>query len=30
MKWNKPSVTEICVGMEVTGYMPDDALPPEF
>jgi coenzyme PQQ precursor peptide PqqA len=30
MKWNKPSVTEICVGMEVTGYMPDDVLPPEF
>jgi coenzyme PQQ precursor peptide PqqA len=30
MRWNKPSVVEICVGMEVTGYMPNDELPPEI
>jgi coenzyme PQQ precursor peptide PqqA len=30
MRWNKPIVTEICVGMEVTGYMPNDELPPEI
>ena len=31
MRWNKPSVvSEICVGMEVTSYMPNDEVPPEF
>lgn len=29
MKWAKPSVLEICVGMEVTSYESAD-LPPEF
>lgn len=29
MKWAKPVVTEICVGMEVTSYESAD-LPPEF
>ncbi len=29
MKWTKPSVLEICVGMEVTSYESAD-LPPEF
>jgi coenzyme PQQ precursor peptide PqqA len=29
MKWAKPVVTEVCLGMEVTSY--DSAeLPPEF
>jgi coenzyme PQQ precursor peptide PqqA len=30
MRWNRPIVTEICVGMEVTGYISDDEVPPEF
>lgn len=30
MRWNKPIITEFCVGMEVTGYMSDDEVPPEF
>jgi coenzyme PQQ precursor peptide PqqA len=30
MRWTKPSVIEISVGMEVTGYMPNDELPPEI
>jgi coenzyme PQQ precursor peptide PqqA len=29
MKWAKPSVVEICVGMEVTSYESAE-LPPEF
>ena len=29
MKWAKPSVVEICVGMEVTSYELAE-LPPEF
>ena len=29
MKWAKPVVTEICVGMEVTSYESAD-LPPDF
>jgi coenzyme PQQ precursor peptide PqqA len=30
MRWSKPSVVEVCVGMEVSGYMPNDELPPEI
>jgi coenzyme PQQ precursor peptide PqqA len=30
MQWTKPRVTEIALGMEVTGYMADDDLAPEF
>jgi len=29
MRWSKPGVVEVCVGMEVSGYMPNDELPPE-
>ena len=29
MKWAKPVVTEVCVGMEVTSYESAD-LPPEL
>ncbi|MBN8915758.1 MULTISPECIES: pyrroloquinoline quinone precursor peptide PqqA [Xanthobacter] len=24
MRWNKPQVCEVCVGMEVTAYLPAD------
>jgi|EndMetStandDraft_6_1072998.scaffolds.fasta_scaffold225257_2 coenzyme PQQ precursor peptide PqqA len=30
MRWSKPIVNEFCVGMEVTGYISDDEVPPEF
>jgi coenzyme PQQ precursor peptide PqqA len=30
MRWNKPIITEFCVGMEVTGYISDDEVQPEF
>lgn len=30
MRWSKPEVIEFCVGMEVTGYMSDEDMPPEF
>jgi coenzyme PQQ precursor peptide PqqA len=29
MRWTKPSLVEICVGLEINGYMPNDELPPE-
>jgi coenzyme PQQ precursor peptide PqqA len=30
MRWSKPVITEFCVGMEVTGYVSEEDLPPEF
>jgi coenzyme PQQ precursor peptide PqqA len=30
MRWNTPIVTEVCVGLEVTGYISSDETPPEF
>ncbi|GLS22370.1 hypothetical protein GCM10007874_53880 [Labrys miyagiensis] len=30
MSWHKPVVIEICVAMEVTGYISEDEVPPEF
>ena len=30
MRWTKPGVVEISIGLEINGYMPNDELPPEF
>jgi len=29
MRWTKPGIVEICIGLEINGYMPNDELPPE-
>jgi coenzyme PQQ precursor peptide PqqA len=31
MAWTTPVLVEICVGLEINGYMPaDGSVPPEF
>ncbi|MHC2484853.1 pyrroloquinoline quinone precursor peptide PqqA [Rhizobium leguminosarum] len=29
MRWTKPGVVEMSVGLEINGYMPNDELPPD-
>jgi len=31
MAWTTPVLVEICIGLEINGYMPSDGyVPPEF
>jgi coenzyme PQQ precursor peptide PqqA len=29
MAWTTPTLVEICVGLEINGYLPPEELPPE-
>jgi coenzyme PQQ precursor peptide PqqA len=31
MSWSTPTLVEVCIGLEINGYMPADGyVPPEF